>query len=330
MTEETTPENVTTEETSAAVSDAGTANVDNAPETNGAEPEAENKTAANTDTTEPEKLLAGKYKTVDELEKGYKEAQKFVTKAAEYEKQLKAYKEAEEKAREQREIAARRQGYNDADEREFQFDIKNFEFQNYVQALETTLSGDVYTRAYNALLRYQNTGNPQDLAVARSCFTPDTVAKIAKKTALYEQSRSNDYLERKNLQRLSAARNNLETFAKETEGWLTPKERQDIVGLAVNLTGGDVDLRALKTLVDAAEKAAVDRYIAEQKAISENKQVQDSLQTPTGGGNVVSGEKWVTREDYNAMSDAEFDRQRDKIERQILLEKSGKLPRMLT
>lgn len=196
--------------------------------------------------------------------------------------------------------------------------------------METTLSGDVYTRAYNALLRYQNTGNPQDLAVARSCFTPDTVAKIAKETALYEQSRSNDYLERKNLQRLADARNNLEIFAKETDGWLNPKERQDIVGLAVNLTGGDVDLRALKTLIDAAEKAAVDRYIAEQKAISENKQVQDSLQTPTGGGNVVNGEKWFTREDYNAMSDAEFDRQRDKIERQILLEKSGKLPRMLT
>ena len=176
MTEETTPENVAAEETSAAVSETGTANVDNAPETNGTEPEAGNKTAANTDTSEPEKLLAGKYKTVDELEKGYKEAQKFVTKAAEYEKKLKAYQAAEETAREQREIAARRQGFNDADERELQFDIKNFEFQNYVQALETTLSGDVYTRAYNALLRYQNTGNPQDLSVARSCFTPDTVA----------------------------------------------------------------------------------------------------------------------------------------------------------
>ena len=79
-----------------------------------------------------------------------------------------------------------------------------------------------------------------------------------------------------------------------------------------------------------AEKAAVDRYIAESKAAAENREMQGSLTAPNNNAPAAKGETWLTREDYNNLSEAEFDKQYDKIARQIELEKAGKLPRMLT
>lgn len=67
-----------------------------------------------------------------------------------------------------------------------------------------------------------------------------------------------------------------------------------------------------------------------RKAAAENREMQGSLTAPNNNAPAAKGETWLTREDYNNLSEAEFDKQYDKIARQIELEKAGKLPRMLT
>lgn len=331
MSDESTPETKTAEDTSETVDNFDTVASGAAPETTTSEPETGGNSADKIEGKDEEpKLLAGKYKTVDDLEKAYKESEKFVNKAKEYEKQLKAYRDAEEKAREQREIAAKRQGFSDAEEQNFRYDVKNHEFERYVQALETTLTGEAYNRALAALSRYQNSGNPRDLEAAQACFNPAIVAEIARDTAIFEHQRSQLYQQDMSNRRIESIRRNLEDFAVSTQGWLDPKERQDLVGMAVNITGGDIDLVKVKELIDSVEKAAVDRYIAETKAASENKSVQDSLQPPLSGVPALNGDKWLTREEYNALTPEQESRQYEKIVRQIELEKAGKLPRMLT
>lgn len=333
MTEETTPEINSQSDTSGVVeqNDTTVDQTATAPETQTqtSEPNANADTADETAKTEPQ-LLAGKYKTVDELVKAYKESEKFVTRSSELEKELQKYRQAEEQQKQQKEAEARRRGFNDADELQLNFDVKNHEFLSYVQAMETRLSGDAYNKVQQALTRYQQTGNPQDLQIAQSYFNPSIVSQIARETALYEEQRRGQYSEQLKQRRFGEIKQNLEQFAKETEGWLDPKERQDIVGMAINITGGDVDLKQVKGLIDALETAAIERYKAEQQAIAENKAVQNSLKTPTLEGNIQNGEKWITKEEYYNMSKEEENKLSDKIIRQIKLENEGKLPRMLT
>ena len=100
--------------------------------------------------------------------------------------------------------------------------------------------------------------------------------------------------------------------------------------MAVNLAGSDVDLNKVRELVDAVEAYAVKRYQEKTKIEAENQQLQGSLQAPASGGTAPAGEKWITREEYNRMSEEQFEANRDKIERQILLERQGKLKPMLT
>lgn len=199
----------------------------------------------------------------------------------------------------------------------------------YVRALEA-LDGEAKAKAAAALSRYQYTVNPKDLETAQSFFPPMVIAEIAKDTALFEEERAKVHESERMTRKLSESKARLEAFAKESGDWLNAKERQEIVALAINLTGGEADLSEVKRLIDMAEKAAVDRYIAESKAAAENREMQGSLTAPNNNAPAAKGETWLTREDYNNLSEAEFDKQYDKIARQIELEKAGKLPRMLT
>ena len=238
MTEETTPEENLTTDTSAAenaVSD--TAVETTAPETTETEPENKGTEAEESGEENAPQLYAGKYKSVDELEKAYKESEKFVARAKEYEKQLKAYREAEEASKAEREAEAKRAGFSDDASRQFVFEVKNREFMQYVRALEA-LDGEAKAKAAAALSRYQYTVNPKDLETAQSFFPPMVIAEIAKDTALFEEERAKVHESERMTRKLSESKARLEAFAKESGDWLNAKERQEIVALAINLTGG--------------------------------------------------------------------------------------------
>ena len=332
MAEESTPLTEAEADTSAVLENTDTsANepADKTTEPEKAETKAETKAESGTENP-AEKLIFGKYKSIEDAEKGYKEAEKAITRSAELEKQLKAYREKEEQARQTEQNNARQAGLNDAEEQKLDVSVKNYEFGLCVDALGATLTGEKYREAYGHLLRYQATLNPRDLAMAKACFAPETIAEIAGKTALFKQQASERYRDYKRAKQLHDAKTKVAAFSRETGDWLNPKERQDIVGLAINLTGGAVDLNRVKELVDAVEAYAVKSYQAAESAKNENQQLQASLNAPAPSGNVTEAEHWFTREEYNRMSEEEFEANRDKIERQILLERQGKLKPMLT
>ena len=185
MAEESTPlPDTGAEDTSAVLENADTSQSEPAKT---AEPEAQNgeaeteasggtsaadgqETGANGEDT-AEKLIFGKYKSLEDAEKGYKEAEKAITRSAELEKRLKAYQEREEQESRARQDAARKLGFNDAEEQRLDWEVKNFEFARCVEALGATLEGEKYTEAYNALARYRATLNPRELAAAKACCT---------------------------------------------------------------------------------------------------------------------------------------------------------------
>ena len=334
MAEESTPLNENADDTSDVLEQADTSDAEPAgtsePEADSEKAETEAQDGGNTSEQSADNLIFGKYKSIEDAEKGYKEAEKAITRSAELEKQLKAYREREEKEAVARQTAAQKMGFNDADEQQLDFAVKNFEFARCVEALGATLEGDKYAEAYGHLQRYQTTLNPRDLMLAKAFFAPETIARIAEQTALYRQKATGEYHQQLQARHLAEIKGRVASFAKETGDWLNPKERQDIVGLAVNITGGNVDLNKVKELVDALEASAVRAYQEKAKIEAENQQLQGSLQLPETGSVPPAGEKWITREEYNRMSEEQFEANREKIERQILLEKQGKLKPMLT
>lgn len=329
--ETSTPSEVTNETDTSNVDTLDTSVASTEPEVSNNEPEAQTNEAENTDTNPTsEQLIFGKYKNIEEAEKGYKEAERSFSRVAELEKQLKAYQEAENNAREQREIEARKAGYADANEQEVKYDIANHEFKRYCEALETTLSGEAYTKAYKYLEAYQKTGNTQYLDAAKECFSPAVISKIAGDVALYGEKALGDYRAKKMAESQNESKARLEEFAKANTDWIGVKERQDALGLLIELSGGNVDFGKAKSIIDALESVAVTAYEKKQKEIAENKGVQDSLLTPQTGGVSNSGKKWLTKEDFYKMTPEQEKANYDLIAEQINLENEGKLPRQLT
>jgi hypothetical protein len=328
--ENSTPSEVMNETDTSSVDTLDTSVASSEPEVNTNEPETQTNEAENTDTNPSEQLIFGKYKSIEEAEKGYKEAEKSFNRVAELEKQLKAYHDAEEKAREQREIEARNAGYSDANEQEVKYEIANHEFKRYCEAMETTLTGDAYNKAYAALSHYQQTGNKQYLDLAKSYFSPAVISQIAGDVAIYGEKALNDYRYQKALASQNESKAKLEEFAKANTDWINVKERQEALGLLIELSGGNVDFAKAKTIIDALETVAISSYEQKQKAIAENKDVQDSLLSPQSGGNPQTARKWLTREDYNRMTPEQERANYDLIVEQINLENQGKLPRALT
>lgn len=303
--------------------------VDNEPETTITEPDQSTSEAEQGSENQQEQLIFGKYKSIEEAEKGYKEAEKSFSRAAELEKQLRAYQTKEEQAREQREIEAREQGFTNAEEQEVRYNIANHEFNRYCEAL-AALSGDNYNNAYKALTAYQQTGNPQYLETAQSYFPAAVISKISGDVALYSKDAFNKYQDMAKKRQLSEIKQMVASFAEQNDEWLNSKERQDIIGLAVKVTSGNIDLSELKSMIDSLENNAVSAYQKKQAESKENQEVQNSLQTPGDVSMSQSGKKWLTREEYNNLTSEQEKANYDLITEQIELENQGKLPRMLT
>lgn len=252
------------------------------------EPETQASTAESEDTCEQEisekkeKLYANKYKSIEELEKGYKEAEKFVGKAAELEKQLTAYKEQEEKVRQAYEMQARSQGFSDMEEQKIAAEVALHEFAMFAEALEAGYAGENSRDAYEALLTYRQTGNPHDLAAVKRLFAPEALEVIAENRKAFRDVKIQEYNQNKRQTLFQTAKENLVSFVKETGDWIDPKERQDVIGLLYNEFGGDVDLQTAKAMIDTIEQGAVERYKTSLKAEQEQTTRTEQMQPPSG------------------------------------------------
>lgn len=303
-TEESTPLTDEPKDTSVTVDNADTATEPLAPEVTDTEPEGVlAKAEENGNKTDgEEKLLAGKYKTVDELEKGYKEAEKLVREAAEYKKKLEAYTAEENKAREMRELEARSRGYTDAESLQIENEVAVNELNLYVQALETRLDGEDYSKAAQLLQAYQQTGRRSYLEQAQKYFPPEVISTIAVHNAKFAESKQAEYHQAKFTEQRQAIGSVVREFCEKNTDWLDGHdERQQLIGESIKALGADINLEVLKSFVDAIEKRAIDDFKKDLDKQKETNRQLSRIQPPTSDGSGKPAdfdiEKWQDIDD---------------------------------
>lgn len=192
-TEISTPIETAAEDTSTIVEPETT-------DTSTAEPEAteiaETETGAKVAEQATEKLYAGKYKSIEDLEKGYSEAQKSVAKATEFEKkynELLQKQQAEiERIAQQRLTQAQQRGFNSIEALEIADKVQVAEFEYYANNLNQ-VSPEYYQEVQGHLLNYYNTGHKAYLDEAKRYFTSDFIERVANEKSRYESQLRGEY-----------------------------------------------------------------------------------------------------------------------------------------
>ena len=326
-TDKSTPSNTEVTDTSNDVSLCETSVSE--PQEEALEPENTLDEADITDeSAEDNELIFGKFKTMEEARKGYKEAERAITKAADLEKQLEQYKYLSENF--EKDGVARRQGYADRLDMALTSDVRKHELDNYALAAGYTLSPQEQLKVSELISRCRNGGSEADFANLRRCFSPEVVALASEDAALYKNSRQGEYdavrAEEKNIR----YNRKISEFRNSNAQWVDSPLKEELIKQAMDATDGKVDLFALKELTDAVAAEAVKKYQADNDMKHQNSAAQEGLQTPLNNNARVKTKKWLTKKEYYALSPEEEAEKYDLIVEQVLLEKQGKLPRMLT
>ena len=198
-TQISTPANDGAEETSQNVGHDNTQTPTGEPDANDNAAETEtNGNEGNNDgkSQEPETLYAGKYKTVEDLVNGYKEAEKFVAKSSELEKQIQALNEskrqAEEKAKQERLEQARLKGFMTPEEQEISEQVQVSELELYANNLHL-VNPNAYETARQYLQQYAQTGQKAYLDEAKNYFPSNVIEQIALQKSQYETQLKNAF-----------------------------------------------------------------------------------------------------------------------------------------
>ena len=165
-TDKSTPSNTEVTDTSSDVS---------LRDTSASEPQKEALEPANAldeadvtdEPAEDNELIFGKFKTMEDARKGYKEAERAITKVADLEKQLNQYKYLSETY--EQDGIARRQGYADRLDMALTSDVRKHELDNYALAAGYTLSPQehnyqVHAYEHQMLMPYQADRHNPDAA----------------------------------------------------------------------------------------------------------------------------------------------------------------------
>lgn len=316
MTDETeisTPDVATVESTSESepTNEVDTSNAELDTEGSAAETETEHAQEG----TQEKKLYAGKYKSVEELEKGYGEAQKYVTKAQElqkmYDELVQRNEDEARKAYEARQNDAKKRGFMTADEAEIADKVQVAEFEYYVQNLNK-VNPEVSEQARQYLLAYYQTGHTQYLDEAKKLYSPAFIENVAQEKAKLQGQLRAEY-NRKMAERTSqeeeklaeVIKNDFKEFlgdVKENEGKATALKSFCDAGFIKSTE----DMQAFSDIYGKIANYERDRAIKEyeaQKAIEETKskaQIEGSAEVVEGEGAMPSLEKisQMSREEY--------------------------------
>ena len=160
--------------------------------------------AAVTETEEPSQepeLLAGKYKTVDDLVKGYKHAESFISKANEFEKkynELVAKQQAEvQRLTEQKLQEAQLRGFQSVEQQEIADQVQVAEFEYYWNNL-SQINPDQAQTVQQCLQAYYQSGHPSYLEEAKRYFPADFIERVAVAKSDLQSRLSNEYKQRQN------------------------------------------------------------------------------------------------------------------------------------
>lgn len=191
----------TVEDTSVTVEPDG---VNTVSDTSMTEPEAGTTTAEtgndegtnNGDNTVEEILYAGKYKSVEELEKGYNEAQKVVAKASEFEKKYNELLEKQTLEAQQLQQEALRQaqmrGFESVEREQIANNVLSAEAEYYALNLNRVDPQNLEYAQAN-LAQYYQTGHPAYLNEAKKCFPGEFIEHTTIEKSKYEAKLLSEY-----------------------------------------------------------------------------------------------------------------------------------------
>ncbi len=281
------------------------------------------------DVKKENELIFGKFKTIEEAHKSYKEAEKAITKSAELEKQLKLYQE-EAKLYEQDKVA-RDNGFKSRWEMALREDVWHYEVDDYAMAASRFLPAQQRLEIKTLIDRCHRFGVNDDLARLRRYFTPEVVAMVSQDTAMFKNSRMQEYEEMSRQDKNVRNSRKLGDFRRLNINWIDSDIKKELFEQALDVSDGNVDLLSLKEIVEKIEEDAISKYLKKKNVQQETASLQNSLIEPNSSETPKSKKKtWLTKAEYYKLSPKEEAEKYDLIVEQVMLEKKGLLPRMLT
>jgi hypothetical protein len=282
---------------------------------------AETETEAGVTDSDVQKLYAGKYKSVEELEKGYEETQKFVYKANEFEKKYNELLERQQKEYEQAQAErlhqAQTRGFNSVEQQEISDKVTLMEFEYYANNLNA-LHPDVMEQVRSNLLQYYQTGHKGYLDEAKRYYPSDFIEQVALAKSQTESKLRNEYEAKRQYEQDATTQKLAETLKADFAEFLTDIANNEGKAQAlksfcdVGSINSKEDMQIFTEIygkIAAYEREQAIKELEAQKAIEEtkNKAVIDSGATnlPTDGGK-------LTYEQVKRMSQSEFDSAVDK------------------
>ena len=318
-----TPETEVTTDTSANVEPEQTAEVQT--DTSTVEPGDTQSTAETETETESQKqadtLYAGKYKSVEELEKGYNEAQKSVAKAAEFEKKfnelLAKQQEQEEKLQAQKLEYAQSKGFNTAEEAEIADRITLREYEYYATNLNR-VQPEYIDSVRQDLIAYYQTGNKAYLDEAKRHYSPDFIEQVTlAKSNLEHKLRSElnikqQAINEQNAQKLAESLK--VDFADFLSDVSTNEGKSQALQVFCNadFINSKEDMKTFENIYSKIAKYEREQAIKEYEAAKTIEQTKQSAQIDTGANQAVLSEKPPTYEQVKKMTQDEFNAACDK------------------
>ncbi len=277
----------------------------------------------------PEKF---KGKELKDVIKSYEELEKMHSRKAQELADLKKRTDAFEREENQKKEEALRQaknaGFSSVEEQQASFLIKDREFRNYVAALDVVpMDEESRQAARQALAVYQRSGGMDTAALmeAKSFFPANVVEQIAQDTQAFKGQVQGELLARQQTQRQSAIQSKIEEIKEKFPELLSSRQSAVFLGTALNLTGGNLNVEEFNRMFSDLKEHFFEEFQKNKELERENKNLQDRLQAPSSSMEDVNGNKWLTKEEYDALTPDEEDAKYDLINRQAIYQREGKL-----
>lgn len=245
------------------------------------------------ETTGNEKLYAGKYKSIEDLEKGYKEAEKSVTKVAELEKRIKEFESKQPK------YVNEDGKFNPEIKAKYDRAIDGQEFQAYIN-LARGLDADSRAEVEKLLTEAERVYNPYDksayfkkLVEAKNYFPADVIENIAAykknlENKLSDEMKNYEDVEKKKKADICAAKIKEVPELYELVNPESAEFSQDVLNIleAVFSVYQDVNIDDTMKAINAIKDLGVKQYKAKQEFEQAKKQANIStgniVTTPSG------------------------------------------------
>jgi hypothetical protein len=277
-------------------------------------------------TAPEEKLYAGKYKSIEELEKGYQEAQKTLTQnlqiKAKYDELLKKQQQQEARQLER----AREQGYNTVNDQRIDQQVAQAELDEFINCLNYYVEPDNQIQVQQYLTSYRQTGDIRYLNEAKRYYPSDVLENIAVAKLQMKNNLKAQY-DRETKARADQADAELaQTLRADYGDFIETVKGNESMSKALEMfcNAGFIqskeDMEVFKGIIDGITSGIKDQAIKEyeaQKAIDAEK-AKAVIETGNAGLDINS-DKVPTLDQINAMSREEYSKAVDKWGLETLL-----------